>query len=78
MKTVQIEISDEVHALLVSRAKQGGKSLEELLRLLIRSYISSANVNPNDTFFELRFEGKNEEHGSVNHDTIVYGTDDQY
>jgi hypothetical protein len=77
MKAVQIEISDEVHALLVSRAKQAGKSLEELLRSLIRSYLSSAKVNPNDSFFDLKFEGKKGERGSINHDTSLYDSNEQ-
>ncbi|MBD3160449.1 MAG: hypothetical protein GF309_16835 [Candidatus Lokiarchaeota archaeon] len=76
MKTVQIEISDEERAILVSRAKQAGKSLEELLRSLIRSYLSSAKVNPNESFFDLKFEGKKGERGSVNHDTALYGAHD--
>ncbi|MGV9170446.1 MAG: hypothetical protein ACOC38_10970 [Promethearchaeia archaeon] len=76
MKVVQIEISNEEHAILVRRARQAGKSLEEILRSLILSYLSSGNVNPDDSFFDLRFEGKNGEHGSMKHDTILYGPDD--
>ncbi|MBS3795794.1 MAG: hypothetical protein KGY80_12890 [Candidatus Thorarchaeota archaeon] len=76
MKVVQTEISSEEHTLLVQRAKRAGNSLKELLRSIIRSYLSSEKVDPEDSFFDLKFEGKKGERGSVEHDGILYGTGD--
>ncbi len=77
MKVVQVEISDEEHAILVRRAQQAAMRLEELLRSIIRSYLSSANLDPSDSFFDLKFESKNGECGSVNHDAILYDSNEQ-
>ncbi len=77
MKVVWTVITSEEHALLVQRAKQAGKSLKELLRTITRSYLSSENVDPEDSFFELKFEGEEGERGSVEHDAILYETGDK-
>ncbi|TFG03523.1 hypothetical protein EU538_13185 [Candidatus Thorarchaeota archaeon] len=76
MKVVQTEVSSEEHVLLVQRAKEAQKSLKELLRSIIRSYLSSEGVDADDPFFALRFEGQEGERGSIEHDTVLYGPDD--
>ena len=74
MKVVQTTVSPEEHALLIARAKQAQKSLKGLLRLIIRSYLTSDNVNADDPFFSLKLKGKKGERGSVEHDVALYGT----
>ncbi len=74
MKVVQTTVSPEEHALLVARARQAQRSLKDLLRSIIRSYLTSDDVNADDPFFSLKFKGKKGERGSVEHDVALYGT----
>jgi hypothetical protein len=67
MKVVQTTVSPEEHALLVARARRAQRSLKDLLRSIIRSYLD-------DPFFSLKFKGKRSERGSAEHDVALYGT----
>jgi hypothetical protein len=72
MKVVQTTISSEEHALLAACAHDANKTIKELLRQIIRSYLFPENVDSNDPFFTLRFKGKKDERGSLEHDKILY------
>ncbi|MFO7835841.1 MAG: hypothetical protein R6V83_04235 [Candidatus Thorarchaeota archaeon] len=76
MKVVQMEVSPEEHALLVQRTKHADKSLQDLLRSIIRSYLLSENMNPDGSFFGLKFEGKEGKRSSAEDDATLYGTDE--
>ncbi len=78
MKVVRTEVSSEEHALLVQRAKESQKSLKELLRAIIRSYLSSEGVDADNPFFALKFKGEKGERGSVDHDATLYGEGDSH
>jgi len=74
MKVVQTTVSPEEHALLVARARRAQRSLKDLLRSIICSYLTSDDVDADDPFFSLKFKGKKGERGSAEHDVALYGT----
>ncbi|MCF2136904.1 MAG: hypothetical protein K9W43_06620 [Candidatus Thorarchaeota archaeon] len=73
MTVVQTKISREEHALLLQRAKQKGTTIKEMLRQIIREYLMRSEADSDDPFFKLEFQGREGEHGSVDHDEILYG-----
>jgi hypothetical protein len=73
MKVVQTTISSEEHALLTARAHEENKTIKELLRQIIKSYLLSEEVDPDDPYFKLKFKGKKGEKASIEHDEILYG-----
>jgi len=72
MKVVQTVLSDEEHALLAARAREVNKTMKELVRNIIRSYVLGEQIEPDDSFFKLRFKDEHGERGSEEHDRVLY------
>ena len=77
MKVVQTMASPEEHALLVAWARQARQNLKDLLKPILRSYLSSEDVKADDPLFGLKFKGWNDECSSVERDAALYGAGEQ-
>ena len=58
---------------MAARAREANKTIKELVRNIISSYLLGEQIEPDDPFFKLRFKGKRGERGSVEHDRVLYG-----
>ncbi len=72
MKAVKTVLSEEEHALLAARTREANKTIKELVRNIVRSYLLGEQIEPDDPFFKLRFRGERGERGSEEHDRVLY------
>ena len=57
---------------MTARAREVNKTIKELVRNIIRSYLLREQIEPDDSFFKLRFRGERGERGSEEHDRVLY------
>ncbi len=76
MRVIQTELSETEHAMLARYARDKGKTIEEVVRELVRGLVLSDRVHSSDPVFsEPRVGAKRgvRDKTSTDHDKILYG-----